>query len=121
MTKFMKNVNEYLSEMKIKKAYLSMITNIDKDKMSRLLSGAQKESDADMENIARGLGKDVEFFLADTVLVPRVDAFAATKIVYHAGDPSGKQEQLANQVMELVENINEVLSAKKRFENIAAG
>ena len=39
MTKIISNVNKYLSEMKIKQSYLSMVTGIDKNKMSRLLTG----------------------------------------------------------------------------------
>lgn len=54
MTKFISNVNKYLSEMKIKQSYLSMVTGIDKNKMSRLLTGSQEESGTDMEKIARG-------------------------------------------------------------------
>lgn len=52
MTKFISNVNKYLSEMKIKQSYLSMVTGIDKNKMSRLLTGSQEESGTDMEKIA---------------------------------------------------------------------
>ena len=59
MTKFISNVNKYLSEMKIKQSYLSMVTGIDKNKMSRLLTGSQEESGTDMEKIARGLGKSI--------------------------------------------------------------
>ncbi|MBR1702113.1 MAG: helix-turn-helix domain-containing protein [Lachnospiraceae bacterium] len=121
MTKFISNVNKYLSEMKIKQAYLSMITGIDKNKMSRLLTGSQEESGTDMEKIARGLGKNVEFFLADTMFIPRGDTPAVNKIAFYAGEPSGEQEQIANQLMELMENIDEVMSAKSRFENIARG
>ncbi len=121
MTKFIINVNKYLSEMRIKQAYLSMITGIDKNKMSRLLTGTQEESGSDMEKIAQGLGKRVEFFLADTVIVPRINTSTINKIAFYAGEPSGEQEQIANQLMELMENIDEVLSAKSRFANIARG
>ena len=48
MTKFISNVNKYMSEMKIKQTYLSMITGIDKKKISRLLTGSQEESGTDM-------------------------------------------------------------------------
>ena len=48
--------------MKIKQSYLSMVTGIDKNKMSRLLTGSQEESGTDMEKIARGLGKVLDFF-----------------------------------------------------------
>ncbi|MEE0135685.1 helix-turn-helix domain-containing protein [Blautia stercoris] len=39
MTKFINNLNKYLSEMKIKQNCLSMLTGIDKNKLSRLLTG----------------------------------------------------------------------------------
>ena len=120
MTKFISNVNKYLSEMKIKQAYLSMITGIDKNKMSRLLTGSQEESGTDMEKIARGLG-NVEFFLADSINIPQIGKMTANKIAFYAGEPSQKQEQVAKRLMELMENIDEVISAKSRFDNIARG
>ena len=121
MTKFISNVNKYLSEMKIKQTYLSMITGIDKNKMQRLLTGTQDESGTDMEKIAGGLGKNVEFFLSETMIIPQVDTSAINKIAFYAGEPSGKQEQIANQLMELMANIDEVMSAKSRFTNIGRG
>ena len=80
MTKFIRNVNKYLSEMKIKQTYLSMITGIDKNKMSRLLTGSQEESGTDMEKIAHGLGKNIEYFLADSISVPQMGDFSMNKI-----------------------------------------
>lgn len=121
MTKFISNVNKYLCEMKIKQTYLSRITGIDKNKMSRLLTGSQEESGTDMEKIAHGLGKDVAFFLADTINIPQIGNMAINKIAFYAGEPSRKQEQIAKQLMELMENIDEVMSAESRFENIARG
>lgn len=119
MTKFIQNVNKYLSEMKIKQTYLSMITGMDKKKLSRLLTGIQEESGSDMETIARGLGKNIEFFLSDTMLIPKVEDFSMGKIAFYAGEPSLKQEQMAEQLIELMENIDEVMSARSRFMNIA--
>ena len=121
MTQFISNVNQYLSEMKIKQTYLSMITGIDKNKMSRLLTGSQEESGTDMEKIARGLGKSVEFFLADSIIIPQMGSLAINKIAFYAGEPSHKQERVAKQLMKLMENIDEVMSAKSRFENVARG
>ena len=121
MTKFMRNVNRYLTEMKIKKTYLSMITGIDKDQLSRLLNGLQEENGVDMEKIARGLGKSVDSFLADTIFIPQMESFVVNKIAFYAGEPSSKQEIIAEKLMELMENIDEVMSAKSRFENIARG
>ena len=121
MTKFIKNVNTYLSGMKIKQAYLSMITGIDKNKMSRLLTGVQEESGTDMEKIARGLGKNIEFFLAEPLSIPQMEAASAKKIAFYAGEPSEKQERIASQLTELMEIIDEVMSAESRFEHMARG
>lgn len=121
MTTFITNLNKYLTEMKIKQTYLSMITGIDKNKLSRLLTGSQNESGADMEKIARALGKKVEFFLADSIAIPKIGTFTANNIAFYAGEPSQKQELIAKQLTELMENIDEILSAKGRFEHIARG
>ncbi len=121
MTKFISNVNQYLSEMKIKQTYLSMVTGIDKKKLSRLLTGSQEESGTDMEKIATGLGKSIEFFLKDCIEVPHLESFVINKISFYAGEPSVKQEKVSKDLMELMENIDEVLSAKSRFENVARG
>lgn len=121
MTKFINNLNKYLSEMKIKQNCLSILTGIDKNKLSRLLTGVQDESGADMEKIAQVLGKDIEFFLKDSISIPEINHFTFNKIAFYAGEPSKKQERIANQLMELMENIDEVISAKSRFENISKG
>jgi hypothetical protein len=42
-------------------------------------------------------------------------------IAFYDGEPSEKQEQIADQLIELMENIDEVVSAKSRFEHIARG
>lgn len=93
--------------MKIKPSYLSMTSGINENKISRLLAGLQEESSTDMEKIARGLGKNLEFFLADTIIFPQINTFV------------GEQKQFVNQLVNLMENIDEVLSAKSRFSNIA--
>ena len=119
MTKFIENVNKYLTEVKIKQTYLSMITGIDKNKISRILTGAQVESGIDMEKIAHGLGKSVEYFLMDAIHIPQLGVASANKVAFDAREPSEKQERIANQLIELMENIDEVVSAKSRFEHIA--
>lgn len=121
MIKFIDNVNKYLSEMKIKQTYLSMITGIDKNKISRLLTGTQEISGKDMEIIARGLGRSIEFFLSDTMIIPQTGNAAMKKIAFYAGAPTEKQKIIAEELMELMENIDEVLSAENRFKNLARG
>lgn len=119
MTKFISNVNQYLSEMKIKQTYLSLVTGIDKNKISRLLTGAQVESGTDMEKIAYGLGKKVNFFLADSVSILSMEEALERKTIFHNGEPTGKQEETVKLLVELMENIDEIMSAKSRFANMA--
>ena len=119
MTKFINNVNSYLTDMKIKQNYLSLVSGIDKNKLSRILTGVQEENGSDMEKIAHGLGKNIGFFLADHFEIPASETLAANKIAFYAGNPSEKQEQIARDLIELMENIDIVISAKKRFMNIA--
>lgn len=118
MTKFIENVNSYMSQMKIKQTYVSMKTDIDAKKLSRILTGIQDVSGSDMEKIADALGKRIEFFLNDAFAVPEITDYASERILFYAGEPTVKQEQTADKLRKLVENIDEVMSAKKRFLTI---
>ena len=113
MTKYIDNVNTYLSQMKIKQTYVSMKSGIDKKKLSRILTGTQDASGTDMERIANALGERMEFS------VPRIMDFEPEKIAFYAGETTEKQEEVANKLLQLMENIDEVMSAKNRFLNIS--
>lgn len=119
MTKYIDNVNAYLSQMKIKQTYISLKAGIDKKKLSRILTGAQDVSCADMEKIANALGKKMDFFLKDPFVIPQISSFEPEKITFYAGEPTEKQEKIANKLILLLENIDEVMSAKYRFLNIS--
>lgn len=119
MTKYIENVNSYLTQMKIKQTYVSMKTGIDAKKLSRILTGVQDVSGSDMEKIATALGKKTEYFLNDAFTVPGAMDFAPEKILFYAGNPTEKQEQIAGKLLRLMENIDEVLSAEDRFLNMS--
>lgn len=115
MTKFIENVNTYLSEMKIKQTFISLKSGIDIKKLSRILTGVQDVSGTDMEKIADALGQKIEFFLQEHFYAPEMETVSASQIVFYAGTPNKEQEEFAMQLVELIENADEVLSAKKRF------
>ena len=115
ITKYVENVNIYLSQMKIKQTYVSLRSGIDVKKLSRILTGVQEITGMDMEKIADALGKKVEFFLADSFTVPAQNTFADAEVVFYAGEPNKEQEEFAFQLIELVKNADEVLSAKGRY------
>lgn len=115
MTKYIENVNAYLSQMKIKQTYVSLKTGIDTKKLSRILTGAQDVSGTDMEKIAKALGQKLEYFLSDTFSVPRINEFMPQKIAFYAGKPTDSQDEIAEKLEKLMGNIDEVISAKYRF------
>ena len=118
MTRYIENVNLYLSGMKIKQTYISLKTGIDVKKLSRILTGAQDINSADMEKIAKALGQKPEFFLGDAFCVPKIHKFKPEKVTFYTSDPSElteQQERIAEKLMKLMENVDEVMSAKHRF------
>ena len=119
MTKFIENVNAYLSQMKIKQAYICMKTGIDSKKLSRILTGVQDINSTDMEKIADALGQKIEYFLTEAFRAPEINGFKSEKIAFYAGNPTKKQEETAEKLFELMENIDVVLSAKGRFRGLA--
>ena len=119
MTKYIENVNAYLSQMKIKQTYVNLKTGIDTKKLSRILTGAQDINATDMEKIAKALGKKMEYFLSDAFCVPQNDKLSTEKIAFYAGNPTDKQDEIAEKLEKLMENIDEVMSAKRRFLNMS--
>lgn len=119
MTKYIDNVNAYLSQMKIKQTYVSMKSGIDTKKLSRILTGTQDISGTDMEKIANALGKKMEFFLSDSFCVPQINELMPEKIAFYVGEATEKQEEMARKLIRMMENVDEVMSAKGRFLNIS--
>ena len=117
MTKYVENVNAYLSKMKIKQNYVSKKSGIDTKKLSRILTGKQDATGNDMTAIASALGKDVEFFWSEECIAASdISSFMPERIAFYAGSPTDKQEKMADLLLSFMENIDEVLSAKSRFE-----
>lgn len=119
MTKFVENVNIYLTQMKIKQSYISLKSGIDSKKLSRILTGVQDITGTDMEKIANSLGEKIEYFLDESFNVTNINEFNLEKIAFYAGNPTDKQDVIAKKLESLMENIDEVMSAKIRFLNIS--
>jgi len=118
MTRFVENVCAYISQMKIKQAYISMKSGINVKKLSKILTGAQDVTGTDMELIAAALGKDTAFFLQDELNIPEIGEFMPEKVAFYAGNPTAEQQAFADTIVELMENIDVVFSAKGRFNKI---
>lgn len=118
MTKYIENVNVYLTQMKIKQTYISFKTGIDRNKLSRILNGIQDITGTDMEKISKALGQRTQFFLDDSFYVAPNGEPGEEKIVFYAGNPTKEQDVIAENLRKLMENIDEVMSAKQRFVNL---
>ena len=119
MTKFIENVNAYMSQMKIKQTYISMKSGIETNKLSRILNGKQEITGTDMDKLSAALGKNIEFFLSEEINVPAIDSFGPEKVAFYAGSPTIEQQMVAEKLVEFIENMDVVMSAKGRFVNIS--
>lgn len=116
LTKYIENVNAYLSQMKVKQMYLSRKTGIEKNKLSRILNGLQEISGTDMEKIAGALGQKTEYFLSEKFQLPKEVLCAEPEVVFYAGEPSKEQVEFAKQLIELIENADVILGAEGRYK-----
>lgn len=119
MSGFIQNVKQYLSEKKIKQSYLSLMTGIEKNKLSRILSETQEVTESEMETIAKGLGRKPIFFLEKAFVLEKAEEVAQGKIAFYAGEPTKAQEKTAKCLIQWLENIDEIMSADLRFQMIA--
>ena len=113
--RYIDNVNTYLEKRKIKQTFISIRTDIEPSKLSRLLTGSQDVTSTDMEKIAMALGQKVEYFLSEDFFVSELWTHAEADAVFYVGEPSKEQEEFAMKLMNLIENVDEVLSARHRF------
>lgn len=119
MTTYIENVNAYLSHMKMKQAYISLKSGIDGKKLSRILTGAQDVTSGDMEKISKALGKSTAYFLQEPFVLPEKISPKKEKVAFYVGNPTEEQEEFARKLVDFMENIDEIMSAKERFLNIA--
>lgn len=57
--------------------------------------------------------------MSDAFHVPEMTENLSEKIAFYAGEAAPQQEKIAGQLLELMETIDEVMSAKQRFLNLS--
>lgn len=115
MNEYIKNVNLFLSETKIKPSYIILKSDIDENKILSILSGTQNTNSDDMNKIAKALGKDIDFFLKGEQ--QKDFDYEFQKGIY-LEEISKKQKQITDKALQLLENVDMVMSSKERFINI---
>ncbi|QAT61936.1 DNA-binding protein [Acidilutibacter cellobiosedens] len=117
MSKFIDNVNKYLTAKKIKKVYISLKSGIETNKLSRILNGVQEATVSDMEKIAYALGEKTEFFLRDNIGISNNKTIENLNAAFYAGEPKVEQKEFALKLIDFLENIDAVLGVEKRLIN----
>ncbi|SDB54407.1 hypothetical protein SAMN02910298_02786 [Pseudobutyrivibrio sp. YE44] len=117
MSRFTENVNAYMSEKRIKKNYISLKTGLDANKLSRILTGKQIVTEAEMDLIANALGHDCVYFLQGDFKMLSVNEgnYIGNVALCYAGNLSEGQKKIAEKLVELAKNIDNVLSVKAAF------
>jgi transcriptional regulator with XRE-family HTH domain len=115
MSKFIVNVNKYLTAKKIKKAYISLKSGIETNKLSRILNGVQEATVSDMEKIAYALGEKIEFFLKEDINISNNKIIDNLNVVFYAGEPKVEQQEFGLKLIDFLENIDAVLGVEKRL------
>ena len=86
-----------------------------KEDLSRILSGIQEINSDDMNRIAKALWKDANFFLNDK---PQENINYDFQEMFCPEEMSEKQKQRIDKTLQLLENVDLVMSPKERFMNI---
>lgn len=61
---FIQNLNKYISHYGIKQAFIAKHAGLEKNKLSRILNGAQSVTYEDMQAISNVLDKDISYFFS---------------------------------------------------------
>lgn len=116
MSKFVSNYNQFLTTMQIKQNYISRKSGIEENKLSRILTGKQPASETDLEALSTAAEKTLQYFLSQNFSVKKNYQSSATRIVFFTlANPQKKQSNIANNLLELMENVDVILSARDSF------
>lgn len=116
MTIFIKNINEYISFYKIKQTFISNQTGIEKNKLSRLLTGKQDIAYKDMILISKALGKEVEYFTKEKLELKETQYKDTSSIAFYMGEPDESKIKFANKIFDFLEHIDAILGVQNKIE-----
>lgn len=104
--------------MKIKHSYIAKTAGMNESKLSRILNDKQNTTCADMEKLSKAAGQSIQFFLCNEItsysfLLPKIERTA-----FCSNNYTKEQKNYLNKLLELMENIDEILSAEFNFRSI---
>lgn len=119
MNKYIDNINMYITHYGIKQSFLALKSEIQKDKLNRILNQKQEISASDMERIAKALGKSTEYFLKNMNLKP-IDYTDSTAIAFYMGEPTKEIQEFSNKVFDFLEHVDIIVGMNKKIKKYSS-
>lgn len=111
-----KNINDFISFHKVKQKFLAFKSGINEAKLSRILTGKQDATLSDIEQIAKGLGRD-SFYFQTARVYNTVNHLNDTEIVFSMGTPTQEKIEYANKIFDFLETVDFLLSMEAKIQN----
>lgn len=112
MSNFTKNVNEFITNKKIKQSYLALKTGMNTNKISRILNQTQNATEKDMEEISNALGYPIDFFLSPNFKVEDSET-DYQQVAFYSGDVKSINYEVVKNCISLLENIHSILGREQ--------
>ncbi len=100
MGKFIENVKTYLEVRNIRQTYVSLMTGWDKSRVSKLFSGAMELKQSEAEFLAKALGHEMSYFLADSTEQYKESEVNGT-LAFYAGTLDDNDKKTADKLVEM--------------------
>lgn len=100
MSKFIENVKTYLNTRNIRQTYVSLMTGWDKSRVSKVLNGTIELKESEAEFLAKALGHDMTYFLANSVEQYR-ESEDNGQLAFFAGTLKEEDKKIADKLVEM--------------------
>lgn len=112
MSKFVDNVNEYITSKKIKQSFVALKTGMNVNKISRILNQTQSATEKDMEAISMALGHSIDFFLSPNFKMNDLDV-DFEQVSFYSGNVKDINCAAVEDCISLLENIHSILGREE--------
>lgn len=113
-----KNIKSYIEHKDIRLSFVSMRTGISEEDMKEVLSESTEADEQSLINIANVLGQELDFFVDEKFVQWKEKDEMRKREPFNKNGLTKKQEKYIQNLIELLDNVDEVLSARARFLNI---
>ena len=112
MSKFVENVNEYITNNKIKQSFIALKTGMNANKISRILNQTQNATEVDMEAISIALGHSIDFFLSPNFKANET-VTDYEQVSFYSGNVKNINGEAVDDCIRLLENIHSILGREE--------